>query len=221
MSGKQRGKPRERRGKSLLAPAELLTFLPHTRRKLNVHEKYLRACLKFPNFCYIDTHGGTGLIKVNDQLMEGSAIKAAMLFPSTPVYVIEIDSRKVEQLRLVAKDRNLSQLNIIEGDCNVEVPRLFREEIKPGQKFILFFVDPDRFIFRYKGRKVLEITPSLLDTITLFPRSEILLTLIIQGTRPGSYAFKRPFDPKSIAMTQTLEAALGTGLVQWLKDNHL
>ena len=81
MSGKQRSKP-------LLTPADLLAFPPHTRHKLNVHEKYLRACLKFPNFCYVDTHGGTGLIKINDQVIEGSAIKAAELFPTAPLYVM-------------------------------------------------------------------------------------------------------------------------------------
>lgn len=214
MSGKQRGK-------TLLKPAELLSFQPHTRHKLAVHEKYLRACLKFPNFCYIDTHGGTGLIKINNQVIEGSAIRAAALFPSAPLYVIEIDARRVQRLRLVAKEKNLTQLKIIEGDCNAEVPRLLKEEIKPGQMFVLFFVDPDRFIYRDRGKRVLEVTPNLLDTITAFPRSEILFTLIIQGIRPGAYAFKRPFDPKSTAMTQALEGALGVGLVQWLKDKHL
>jgi len=211
----------ERRGKALLAPADLLEFKAHTRRKLNVHEKYLRQCIKFANFCYVDTHGGTGLIKINEQVIEGSAVKAAEISPSTPIYVIEVDPHKVQRLRLVAKEKNLSLLNIIEGDCNIEVPILLKEEIEPGQRFILFFVDPDSYIYRESGQRILEFSPLLFDTITMFPRSEILFTLILQGTRVGSYCFKRPFDPKAPAMGKALEATLGTGIIQWLETNQL
>lgn len=211
----------ERRGKALLAPADLLEFKAHTRRKLNVHEKYLRQCIKFANFCYVDTHGGTGLIKINEQVIEGSAVKAAEISPSTPIYVIEVDPHKVQRLRLVAKEKNLSLLNIIEGDCNIEVPILLKEEIEPGQRFVLFFVDPDSYIYRESGQRILEFSPLLFDTITMFPRSEILFTLILQGTRVGSYAFKRPFDPKSPAMREAIEATLGVGMIQWLESNQL
>lgn len=207
----------------LVDPNKLRQFASHTRRKLTVHEKYLRQCVvmarKYGNFRYIEAHGGTGLIRLDGEIIEGSLMQAARLAPSAPCTVVEINLERFETLQEVVKRNGLTNVEIINGDCNVEVPNLL-QRLPAGHQFILCFVDPDGYMYHEGDRKVPEFTPALLDAIASFPRSELLMTLPLTIRRNVGYVLKRPFDPKSKAYKEGLEITLGEECLKRVAESY-
>lgn len=196
----------------LIDPNKLRQFTSHTRRKLIVHEKYLRQCVvmarKYGNFRYIETHGGTGLIRIDGEIIEGSLLQAARLAPSTSCTVVEIDPDRYRTLKEVIDNKGLVNVDVILGDCNVEVPQLLGK-IPAWRQFVLCFVDPDGYMYHEGDIRVPEFTPTLLDAIASFPRSELLMTLPLTIRRNVGYVLKRPLDPKSKAYEEGLKMTLG------------
>jgi three-Cys-motif partner protein len=163
---------------------------------------------KYGNFRYIEAHGGTGLIRVDGEIIEGSLMQAARLAPSAPCTVVEINPERFETLQEVVKRNGLTNVEIINGDCNVEVPKLL-QRLPAGRQFILCFVDPDGYMYSEGDLKVPEFTPALLDAIATFPRTELLMTLPLEIRRPIGFVLKRPLDPKSKAYEEGLKMTLG------------
>lgn len=201
----------------LIDPNRLRRFELHTKRKLTVHEKYLRQCVKmeriYGNFSYIEAHGGTGLIRIDDETIEGSVIQAAKLAPSAPCKVIEINPERFLTLKEVVERQGLTNIEVIKGDCNVEVPKIL-DSLPARRRFVLCFVDPDGYMYNEGGLKVPEFTPALLDAIGAFPRTELLMTLPLEIRRAIGFVLRRPLDPRSRAYEEGLKMTLGEGCLK-------
>jgi len=107
----------------------------------------------------------------------------------------------------------------IKGDCNAEVPKIL-DRLPAGHRFVLCFVDPDGYMYNEGGMRIPEFTPSLLDTVGAFPRTELLMTLPLEIRRAVGYALKRPQDPKTKTFIEGLESTLGKECLRRVSSSY-
>jgi len=204
---------------------------PHAQQKYNILSKYLAACGKFArkyrNFAYIDTHGGSGLIEVEEKRkkktplfttsnrqMEGSPLIAAHAIQAWaegkefPCYIIEIHPGRYVTLQ--ESTAAFPWVHTHQGDCNVLLPQIL--EGIPQWAFILCFIDPDGLVCRDLGSQhpVLEFTWETMQQIASRKKVEILLNFPVGGIiRVAKHCQKYPEKPASWAMASHLTTYFG------------
>jgi three-Cys-motif partner protein len=197
----------------------LIPIKPHSHKKYRILKKYLGACEKFSdkyqNFAYIDTHGGTGEVfdVASGKTYPGSVLTAANIMPTFPCYVVEIDPERYELLK--QRVIQYPHINLFYGDCNEKIGEILAK-IKPGDKFVFCFVDPDGIVYRRGNFVCSQLTSETVDKIGKFPRTEILLNLPIEGImRDAGYVYNNPNDVASQKMKECLTRLFGSS--KWMQ----
>jgi len=159
---------------------ELLKFREHTYlQKLRVLEKYAYVHkimhTHYKNVVYIDTHAGTGKIVIETDRGYYEADGSPLIMAKTGVecYFIELDYKYYRTLKVNAK--RYSNVTVIHGDCNKEVPRLLEmlREKYGYNKYVFLFIDPYSIVDERSGK--LEFKWRTLEIIAEY-RTEILFT---------------------------------------------
>lgn len=186
----------------------------HTRRKYRILKKYLGACKRFSdtyqNFVYVDTHGGTGeVFDLNSGVRtEGSTKIAGTITPSFPCHSIEIDSEKYRLLE--ESTRGLPHVFTYHGDCNEKINEILKK-IPAGQKFVLFFVDPDALIYDGGDFTCDQVKWETVEKIANFPRSEILMNFPVRAVMGNAGLYQScPEAPSSQKIEERITALYGT-----------
>lgn len=196
---------------------------PYAEQKYSILRKYLGACEKFArrygNFAYIDTHGGSGLIKEepslfsNDRITEGSPLLAARIIQSWkhaqgffPCHIIEIDPQKYTALRHSLSD--FSWIHTHEGDCNALLPQIWKEI--PSWAFTLCFVDPDGLVYIGGRQPIHEFRWETMRLLASRRKVEVLLNFPLEAIlRTGGYCQEHPDAVQSRAMASHLTTYFG------------
>jgi len=188
----------------------------HTLTKHTILEKYLKACERFQNkysnFCYIDTHGGSGLVNYKDEIRSGSPIIAAKIHPY-PCHVIEIDPMRYSCLEESTK--KYSHITVYHGDCNQKIDDILHQI--PSWKFIFCFIDPDKLIYHGKSSSCLQLTYETVEKVAQHPKTEILLNFPLEALiRCGHLVKKHPEDARTPKIIEGMDSFFGTP--DWIKE---
>ena len=196
---------------------EYLEVKEHTKlKKYTILRKYIDVCIvffrKYRNFCYVDTHGGTGRVKYKGLLEEGSPLIAAKAAEGFPCYVVEIDDVRFELLQ--KSIQGLDNVQLIHEDCN-EVIDTVLNQIPKGKVFVCCFLDPSGLVYegKYMGKTVKrpQLTWESIKKIGEFPRTEVLINFPLETIkRFAGYFHKRPDDPASKEYDKHLTTFFGT-----------
>ncbi|MGI0012564.1 MAG: three-Cys-motif partner protein TcmP, partial [Nitrososphaera sp.] len=174
-----------------------MSYLPvadHAQHKYNILHKYLAACKKFSNkygnFEYVDTHGGSGQVVLNGQYIAGSPRIARALDPSFPCHIVEIDRRRFATLQ--ESMRNFENVEIINGDCNVEINNILSRI--PDWKFIFCFIDPSSLVYDEDPELTCDQLSwqTIRDIATSHPKTELLINFPVYAITRDIGATRNP-----------------------------
>lgn len=200
---------------------------PHAEQKYTILGKYLAACgtlaRKYGNFVYIDTHGGSGLIEMEDDTpllstmprrTEGSPLVAARAMQAWssgkefPCHIMEIHPGRYDTL--CQSTANFSWVRTHHDDCNVLLPRILTTV--PAWAFVLCFVDPDGLIYDGPGStgSIPQFTWLTMEQIASRPKVEVLLNFPLEAIlRTAGYCQKQADQPAAQAMAANLTTYFG------------
>jgi three-Cys-motif partner protein len=203
------------------------TAKPHAEQKYTILGKYLAACgtfaRRYRNFAYIDTHGGSGLVKMEEEApllsistrhIEGSPLIAARAIQAWaggrefPCHIIEIHPGRYETL--CQSMAAFPWVHAHRGDCNVLLPQIL-EDI-PTWAFVLCFVDPDGLVYEDPGsyRRVSQFTWSTMQRIASRSKVEVLLNFPLEAIlRTSGYCEKQSDRRVSETMASNLTTYFG------------
>jgi len=183
----------------------------HTLTKHRILKKYLRACEKFhgkyQNFCYVDTHGGSGMVSYEGKERTGSPLIAANIHPY-PCHVVEIDPKRFSCLEESA--RPYSHISVYNGDCNQKIEEILKQIA--SWKFIFCFIDPDGLMYHgSKGFSCLQLKYETVEKVANHPKTEILLNFPLESLiRCGAFIKKNPSDARTPKMIEDMDLFFGT-----------
>lgn len=112
----------------------------------------------FDNFYYIDFCAGPGLVKIDNDVILGSPIIAAIAheIPFTKMFFLEQNTEKAKALKLRLKRlKEFSEFEninyeVIEGDCNKTFDKVIKKmNSKKGRHHRLAFFDPEGMEINY------------------------------------------------------------------------
>jgi three-Cys-motif partner protein len=200
---------------------------PHAEQKYTILGKYLAACgtfaRKYGNFVYVDTHGGSGLIEMeNDipllstipQRTEGSpliavhAVQAWSGKKQFPCHIIEIHPGRYDTLH--QSTAGFSWVHTHLGDCNVLLFQIL--STVPAKSFVLCFIDPDGLVYDGPGSSgsVPQFTWLTMEQIASRQKVEILLNFPLEAIlRTAGYCRKQTDQPAAQAMSANLTTYFG------------
>lgn len=151
---------------------QLIEVKPHSLAKYNIVRKYINACYlfdqKYHNVAYIDTHGGSGKIKLNGDIRDGSPLLASKIEHS---HIIEIDPQRVKLLKKYFHGNKNIKVHL--GDCNQLISSVL--DSIPERRFIMAFVDPEGFVYK----RIPQLLASTLEQIGLRSKSEVLVNFMV------------------------------------------
>lgn len=165
----------------------ILKIKIHSLEKLELLAKYLGACLRFQqryhNFCYFDTHSGSGICDFNGERKRGSALIAAKISAETeppfPCIFMEIDRKRSVNLRRFAEPLG-DFVTVLYGDCNQHIKQVL--DILPKYKFSLGFIDPDGLAYHGKGFTRHQLLWGTIEKIGKYPRrTELLINFPLEA----------------------------------------
>lgn len=197
---------------------EYWTAKPHAEQKYAILGKYLAACgnfaRKYRNFAYIDSHGGSGLIEMEDNaplfspglrqtpgspLIAARAIQAWSKHSQFPCHVIEIHPGRYATLR--QSTAAYPWIKTHHGDCNVLLPDILKATATGA--FVLCFVDPDGLVYSGpgSGAGIPQFSWSTMEQIASREKVELLLNFPLEAIlRTTGYYQKRSDQSAAQAM---------------------
>jgi len=147
-----------------------------TQEKLEIVDKYLgfytSALKKFSwaKLVYIDAFAGSGKTKISDGTEVEGSPAIALKYEFEKYYFIEYDSKRKAELEEYIKTNfpdKVSRVEFIEGDCNIELPKIFEALAKNHNYRGVMFLDPYALELKWE---ILEKAKSVsLDVWYLFP----------------------------------------------------
>jgi three-Cys-motif partner protein len=196
-----------------MAAKGFLTIKPHTLHKYNILRKYLAVCKLFDkhysNFVYVDTHGGSGKVKLKGKWVDGSPLIAGNWSPQFPCHIVEIDPDRYSNL--CASTSSCSNVSSYKGDCNTLITSILAK-IPMGQKFVFCFVDPESLVYRREGEDECDqLCANTIRTIAAFPRTELLLNFPLESILrcAGDY-YNNPTEPRAISTAERVTTFMGS-----------
>ena len=187
----------------------ILIIKPHSRSKYRVLSGFvtrLRALTQ--NIAYFETHGGTGKVldAATATMCDGSVRTVAQAYPSIPCVALEIHPRRAELLR--QNTRDLVNVNVLEGNCNILVNQVLQD--LSGYGAIFCFCDPHGLVY-HRGRfSCREVEWPTIEQIARFRNTDLLFTYpVLALFRNAAQVLKRPMDPRSTIKTEHITALIG------------
>jgi three-Cys-motif partner protein len=197
-----------------------LSIEPHTLHKYTILKKYLGVCETFDkhysNFVYVDTHGGSGRVNLEGNLIQGSPLIAGDWSPSFPCHIVEIDTLTFNRLRESTSGH--ANVSIYFGDCNEKIDAILAA-IPKGQKFVFCFVDPSSLVYsRPDGTNCDQLRAETVHKISRFPRSELLLNFPLESILrcAGDY-LGNPTEARAIGSGKRVSAFMGSTVWQKIR----
>lgn len=200
----------------------ILKIKIHSLHKLELLRRYLGACRRFQrvyhNFCYFDTHSGSGICDFNGTKEEGSAVIAARMSaetdPQFPCIFMEIDPKRSVNLRRATEYLG-AFVTVLYGDCNQHIKSVL--EILPEYKFNLGFLDPDGLVYHGKGFTRHQLLWETIEKIGNYPRrTELLINFPLEAiTRCAGELPNTPHSKRARASVQRVTDFYGTN--EWME----
>lgn len=198
-----------------MAADNFLKIKPHTLHKYNILKKYLGVCRLFDkhyaNFVYVDTHGGSGKVQLEDQgsqWVDGSPLIAGNWTPNFPCHIVEIDPNRFRSL--CASTNRCSNVNTYNGDSNGLIASILAN-IPKGQKFVFCFIDPESLVYRGSNGDFDQLNADTVRAIANFPRTEILLNFPLESLLrcAGDY-YNNPTEPRAVSTAERVTTFMGS-----------
>ena len=144
--------------------------------KLEIIDKYLDFYIKamdkqtWANKIYIDAFAGSGKTNLPDGAVVEGSPAIALKYDFEKYYFIEYDAKRIEELKIyISKSfpTKLSKVEFMQGDCNIELPKLFNAIAKNKNNRGVMFLDP--YALELKWEILEKAKETCLDVWYLFP----------------------------------------------------
>lgn len=200
----------------------ILKIKIHSLNKLELLRKYLGACRRFHgvyhNFCYFDTHSGSGICDFDGERKDGSALIAAKISaeiePPFSCIFMEIDQKRSVNLRRVTEPLG-EFVTVLYGDCNHHIKKVL--DILPKYKFSLGFLDPDGLVYHGKSFTCHQLSWETIEKIGNYPRrTELLINFPLEAiTRCAGELPNVPHSKKARVSVNRITDFYGTD--EWME----